>query len=230
NNTDIFRVKLPIVQAPETYVSVRGKDVDKDAGRPTDAKVLVERLPDGKGAGVAQTNTDTGEYELRLPTGHLYGLRAASEGQISESQNIDLRNVNAGETVASQDFNLAPIEVTKLEENATITLNNIFFDFDKSLLKPESVPELDHLVELLKKNESMQIEISGHTDNLSADQYNLALSERRAKTVVAYLIRSGIDESRLTVQFFGESKPVDSNDTEEGRQRNRRVEFKILKL
>lgn len=229
-NTDIFRVKLPIVKAPETFVTVKGKVIDKSTGKPTDAKVLFERLPDGKGAGVAQTNPETGEYELRLQTGHLYGLRAESQGQLSESQNIDLRNVDAGETVESQDFNLAPIEVTKLEENATITLNNIFFDFDKSLLKAESGPELDRLADLLKKNATMQIEISGHTDNMGADQYNLALSERRAKTVVAYLVRSGVDQKRLTVQFFGESKPVDSNDTEEGRQKNRRVEFKILKL
>lgn len=230
NNTDVFRVKLPIVKAPETFVTVRGKVVDKNTGKPTDAKVLFERLPDGKGAGVAQTNPETGEYELRLQTGHLYGLRAESQGQISESQNIDLRNVDAGETVASQDFNLAPIEVTKLEENVTVTLNNIFFDFDKSLLKPESGPELDRLVDLLKTNGSMQIEIAGHTDDMGAEQYNLALSERRARTVVAYLVRSGIDQNRITVQFFGESKPVDSNDTEEGRQKNRRVEFKILKL
>jgi outer membrane protein OmpA-like peptidoglycan-associated protein len=160
----------------------------------------------------------------------LYGLRAESEGQISENQNIDLRDVKAGETLDTRDFNLAPIETTKLEENAVITMNNIFFDFDKSLLKPESAPELDRLVNMLKEQTSMKIEISGHTDDLGTEQYNLALSERRAKNVIAYLVRSGIDQKRISVQYFGESKPVDSNETEEGRQKNRRVEFKILKL
>jgi outer membrane protein OmpA-like peptidoglycan-associated protein len=230
SNTDIFRVQLPIVKPPETFVTVKGKVVDKATGKPTKATIQYERLPDGKGAGVAQTNPETGEYELRLQTGHLYGLRAESDGQISESQNIDLRDVKPGQTLDARNFDLAPIEVTKLEPNVTITLNNIFFDFDKSLLKPESGPELDRLANMLKEKTTMEIEIAGHTDNLGTDEYNRSLSERRAKTVVAYLVRSGINQSRLSVQFFGESKPLESNETEEGRERNRRVEFKILKL
>ena len=76
----------------------------------------------------------------------------------------------------------------------------------------------------------MEIEIAGHTDSTGPDAYNLALSERRAQTVVAYLIRRGISKDRLAVQFFGETKPLETNETEEGREKNRRVEFKILKL
>lgn len=229
-NTDIFRVKLPIVKVPETYVTVKGKVVDKATGKPVDAKIIYERLPDGGGAGVTQTNPETGEYEIRLPTGHMYGLRSEADGKLSESQNLDLRELTTDQNVDSKDFNLAPIEVATIAPNATITLNNVFFDFDKSLLKSESGPELDRMVDLLQKESSMQIEISGHTDSMGADRYNMALSERRAKTVVAYLIRRGIPKKRLKVQFFGEKKPVDTNDTEEGREKNRRVEFKILKI
>src|SRR5688572_28982105 len=229
-NTDIFRVKLPIVKAPESWVTVKGKVIDKATGNPIDAKIIYERLPDGKGTGIAQTNPQTGEYEVRLPTGHLYGLRAEAEGKISESQNVDLRDIKADQVIDSKDFNLAPIEMTTLAPNVTIVLNNIFFDFDKSILKAESEPELERIVTMLNEKSAMEIEIAGHTDNVGPDAYNQALSERRAKTVVAYLIRRGIDKKRLAVQFFGETKPIDTNETEEGREKNRRVEFKILKI
>jgi OmpA-OmpF porin, OOP family len=159
----------------------------------------------------------------------MYGLRSEAEGKISESQSLDLRDVPANE-VMSKDFNLAPIEVASIAPNVKIVLNNIFFDFDKSTLKAESGPELDRLVDLLKENRSMQIEISGHTDNMGPDAYNMSLSERRAKTVVAYLIRRGIAKDRLSTQFFGETKPAGTNETEEGRSKNRRVEFLILKI
>jgi outer membrane protein OmpA-like peptidoglycan-associated protein len=229
-NTDIFRVKLPIVKAPETWVTVKGKVIDKATGKPVNAKIMYERLPDGKGAGISQTNPETGEYEIKLPTGHLYGVRAEADGKLSESQNLDLRDVKADEVIESKDFNMAPIEMATIAPNVTIVLNNIFFDFDKSLLKSESGPELDRIADLLKEKGTMEIEIAGHTDNVGPDAYNKALSERRAKTVVAYLVRKGIDKNRLQVQFFGETKPIETNDTEEGREKNRRVEFKILKL
>lgn len=229
-NTDIFRVKLPIVKAPESWATVKGKVIDKTTGKPVNAKILYERLPDGKGAGVSQTNPETGEYEIKLQTGHLYGLRAEADGKLSESQNLDLREVKPDQSIESKNFDLAPIEVSTIAPNVTIVLNNIFFDFDKSLLKPESAPELDRIVDLLNEKSTMKIEIAGHTDDVGSEEYNKALSERRASTVVAYLIRRGINKDRLTVQFFGESKPIETNETESGRERNRRVEFKILNL
>jgi OOP family OmpA-OmpF porin len=229
-NTDIFRVKLPIVKTPESFVIVRGKVIDKATGKPLGAKIIYEKLPDGNETGIAQTNPETGEYEIRLPTGHLYGLRSEAEGKISGSQNIDLRGLTAEQVIDAQDFNLDPIEVSTLAPDVTIVLNNIFFDFDKSLLKAESGPELDRMVELLKEKPTMEIEIAGHTDNVGTDKYNMALSERRSKTVVAYLIRQGISRKRLKAKYFGETKPLETNDTEEGREKNRRVEFKILKI
>jgi outer membrane protein OmpA-like peptidoglycan-associated protein len=89
---------------------------------------------------------------------------------------------------------------------------------------------MDRIADMLNEKETMEIEIIGHTDNVGTEAYNNALSERRARTVVAYLVRRGIDKNRLQVQFFGETKPIESNDTDEGREKNRRVEFKILKL
>ncbi len=228
-NTDIFRIKLPIVKSPEPWVTVRGKIIDKTTGTPLGAKIIYERLPDGKGLGISQSNPETGEYEIRLPAGELYGLRAESTERLSENQNLDLRDITTDQTI-EKDFDLDPIGVTTLEENVSIVLNNLFFDFDKAVLRPESFPELDRIATLMEEKPSMEIEISGHTDSAGPDQYNMNLSQKRANSVVQYLNEKSIGKERMTILFFGETTPVDTNDTAEGRKRNRRVEFKILKL
>jgi OmpA-OmpF porin, OOP family len=229
-NTDIFRVKLPIVKSPDPWVTVRGKIIDATTGKPMAAKVIYERLPDGKELGITQTNPATGEYEIRLPAGHLYGVRAEAADKISESQNLDLRNITHDSVIEHEDFTMKDINVASVEENVTIVLNNVFFDFDKAILKSESFPELNRIRDLMKEKSGMQIEIDGHTDATGPEQYNLGLSERRAKAVIKYLADQGIDNSRLAVKYFGEAKPVDDNKTVEGRRKNRRVEFKILKM
>jgi outer membrane protein OmpA-like peptidoglycan-associated protein len=109
-------------------------------------------------------------------------------------------------------------------------LNNIFFDFDKAVLKPESFPELNRIIGVMKEKPAMQIKITGHTDAMGPDAYNLKLSEKRARSVVRYLTNEGITQNRISVLFLGESKPVDTNETVPGRQKNRRVEFTILKI
>lgn len=228
-NTDIFRIKLPILRSPERFVTVKGKIVDKSTGKPLGAKIVYERLPDGKGLGISQSNPETGEYEIRLPAGELYGLRAEADGSLSESQNLDVRNIKDEQTI-EKDFNLDPIGVARVQENASILLNNLFFDLEKATLRSESFPELNRIVALMKESPSMQIEIAGHTDTTGSDEYNLALSRQRAGAVASYLTEKGIDSSRMTVLFFGETKPMVSNDTREGRKKNRRVEFRILKV
>ncbi len=228
-NTDIFRVKLPIVHSPEPWVTVKGKIVDNH-GNPMGAKIVYERLPDGTDLGIVLSNAETGEYELRLPAGQLYGIRAEAKDWISESQHLDLRDIIHDQTINLGDFALDPIQVAPVEEHITITLNNVFFDFDKAELRPESFPELNRISTLMHEKSGMQIEIAGHTDSTGPEEYNMQLSERRARAVVRYLTEKGVDASRIEVAFFGESKPVESNATIEGRRKNRRVEFKILKM
>jgi outer membrane protein OmpA-like peptidoglycan-associated protein len=230
NNADIYRVKLPILRKPEAWVTVRGKIVDGETGRPLGAKVIYERLPDGKETGIAQTNPETGEYEIRLPGGSIYGIRAEAPDRVSESQNLDLTGITEDRTIDVRDFNLENIKVTAIAEDVTVVMNNVFFDFDKSELKSESHPELNRIVSLMKERIGMEIEVAGHTDAMGPESYNQGLSQRRARAVVTYLSENGIDMRRLKVVYFGESKPVDDNETEEGRTKNRRVEFKILKL
>ncbi|MFZ6010237.1 MAG: OmpA family protein [Bacteroidota bacterium] len=229
-NTDIFRVKLPIVRNPEPWVTVKGKIIDATTGKPIGAKIVYERLPDGKAVGIAQSNPETGEYEIRLPGGHLYGVRAEAADRISESQSLDLRNITADQVIEHKDFDLDPIQVAAIEPNVTIVLNNVFFDFDKSVLKAESFPELNRIITVLMEKAGIQIEIAGHADATGPEQYNLGLSERRAKAVAKYLTDKGVGKDRITVVFFGESRPAETNANKDGRRKNRRVEFKIVKI
>ena len=230
DNADIFRVKLPLYKSPEPVVLVKGKLIDSKTGKPIGAKIIYERLSDGKEVGITYSNPETGEYEIRLPGGQLYGFRAEADGHISESQNLDLRDMSKDTTVEHKDITLAPIEIARIEPQATIALNNIFFDFKKATLRPESFPELNRIVNLMKDNSGMTVEISGHTDATGPNDYNMWLSEWRAKAVATYLIQKSIEKERISVVFFGETKPADTNETKEGRGKNRRVEFKIVKM
>lgn len=230
SNADIFRVKLPMYKSPDPVIIVRGKLIDAKTGKPIGAKIIYERLPDGKEIGVAYSNPETGEYEIHLPGGQRYGVRAEAEGHISTNQNLDLTAYTKDGNLVTPDITLAPIEVAAIEADISITLNNIFFDFDKAVLKPESFPELNRIVTLMNEKPGMTVEIAGHTDATGPASYNMTLSERRAKAVSGYLANKGIAADRIVTVFFGETKPLETNDTREGRQKNRRVEFKIIKL
>lgn len=225
NNADVFRVKLPVLVSPDPIVIIKGKLIDAKTGKPIGAKIIFERLPDGGQAGITYSNPDTGEYEIHLPGGYLYGFRVEAKDHLSESQTLDLRDFKKDGSVFQKDISLTPIE-----ENAMIVLNNVFFDFDNSVLKPESYPELDRIVVLMNDRSTMQVEITGHTDATGTEVYNMNLSERRARAVTAYLVKKGIADDRITTSFFGESQLIDKSNTVDGNQKNRRVEFKIIKL
>jgi len=119
---------------------------------------------------------------------------------------------------------------SSLEVGSTIVLHNIFFDFDKAVLLQQSYYELQQLLTILRDYPTMKIEIRGHTDGHGSVDYNQRLSENRAKAVVDYLVSKGVDVKRLQYKGFGKSQPIDTNATDEGRARNRRVEFKVISL
>jgi outer membrane protein OmpA-like peptidoglycan-associated protein len=111
-----------------------------------------------------------------------------------------------------------------------VRLNNVFFDFNKSDLKEESFPELDRVAQFMEENPNVTIEIAGHTDNVGSDEYNLKLSGGRVGSVESYLVgQRKVAANRVVTKSYGKAVPVATNDTEEGRAQNRRVEFKILK-
>jgi len=169
-----------------------------------------------------KSNSKTGKYLVSLPAGKNYGFAVKAKDYLFHSENFDIPKVS-GYSEVIKDFLLKKVAV-----GSKIVLNNIFFDFDESTLRDESTSELERLVKLLNDVPTLKIEISGHTDNKGSDVYNQKLSERRAKSVVDYLIEKGIEKGRLTYKGAGESEPVATNDTEEGRQKNRRTEFKVI--
>lgn len=222
-DADIFRLALPIFYQPNPVVLVKGKVIHSTTKKPIAAKIIYEQLPGGKEIGIAESDSSNGQYQIILPSKAVYGFRAEAEGFFPISQNIDLMEQKENKEM-TQDLTLVPIKTGE-----TIVMNNIFFETDKSELKEESFPELDRIASFLEDNTSITVEISGHTDNVGSSKYNMQLSERRAKAVVNYIIEKGIDEKRIEVKAYGKTKPVATNKTTEGRSKNRRVEFKILK-
>lgn len=220
--SDIFRIKMPQEAKPEPVVLVYGKVFDKKTGQPIKANINYELLPSGKNVGTAVTSPDDKVYKIVLPYGENYGFMASADNYYSITENLDLNDLTAYKEVEVNLY-LAPIE-----KNEAIRLNNIFFEFGKSTLKEESYPELNRLIKLLTDNPSINIEVDGHTDNVGSDTDNLELSKNRAASVVEYLAKNGVSGGRLTSQGFGETKPIASNDIEEEKQLNRRVEFVVL--
>ncbi len=170
-----------------------------------------------------ETDSETGYYAKELPVHGTYYLKASAEGYMSHIDSLSIPEKDIDQFI-SHNFYLKSLRV-----GTAVRLNNIFFDFDKAILRPESYTELNMVVDLLKKNDQLVIEIGGHTDNMGSEEYNVKLSHERALAVRKYLVQDWIGENRVSAKGYGKNKPEVSNDTEEGRQTNRRVEFVILK-
>ncbi|HRN41056.1 MAG TPA: OmpA family protein [Vicingus sp.] len=220
-NSDVFRIKMPKEAKPDPVVLIYGKVIDQKTNQPIKAKISYEQLPSGKEVGTANTSPEDMVYKIVLPFGENYGFMASADNYYSVTQNLDLSKLEAYQEMEVNLY-LAPIQ-----KDEAIRLNNIFFEFGKSVLKEESYPELNRLVKLLTDNPAITIEINGHTDDIGADADNLKLSQERAAAVVTYLTSKKIGGNRLSSNGFGETKPIADNKTEEGRQLNRRVEFVV---
>ncbi len=168
-------------------------------------------------------NSADGKYQQDIPGLGWYLYSVSAEGYLNATDSVQAENPDV--TPLVKNIFLTPIEV-----GITVRLKNIYFDFDKTTLKSESFVELNKVVDFLKQNPKVSIEIAGHTDSKGSDTYNENLSQGRSQSVVDYLASQGIDASRLQAHGYGESKPIDNNETEEGRANNRRVEFTVLKM
>ena len=168
------------------------------------------------------SNSSSGKYLVSLPAGKNYGIAVKKENYLFHSENFDIPLTSAFQEI-TKDVALSNITV-----GSKIILKNIFFDTSKSTLRKESTNELARLNKLLVDVPTLKIEISGHTDSRGSADLNQKLSENRAKAVVDYLVKAGIPINRLTYKGYGKDQPIATNETEEGRQLNRRTEFTIL--
>ena len=168
------------------------------------------------------SNSKTGRFLVSLPSGRNYGITVEAKDYLFHSENFDLAEATDYKEVEKE------IKLSKMNKDVKIVLRNVFFDYGKATLKPESFGELDRLLQLLKDFPKLKIAISGHTDNKGSKNINKPLSENRAKAVVDYLVKNGIPADRLTFAGYADEQPVADNKTEDGRQMNRRVEFKVI--
>jgi OmpA-OmpF porin, OOP family len=214
----MISIEIPLKPVAKKLL-LTGNVYNKKTGEAISAKLDVNLK--GQKNSKFTINSD-GTYEREIQKLGWYMIAASAEGFINATDSIQAESEELSPFV--RNIYLDPIEV-----GVTVRLKNIYFDFDKTTLKKESFTELNKVVDFLKQNNSVEIEISGHTDNKGSDEYNENLSQGRSQSVVDYLISQGIDSFRLTAHGYGESKPIDSNDTDEGRANNRRVEFTVLK-
>lgn len=189
---------------------------------PLEATITIIDNLKGDTVAVLTSNATSGKYLASLPAGRNYGIAITAEGYAFHSENFVVEE-SQGYREIRKDIGLE-----KYKSGTVIILRNIFFDFDKATLRPESKAELERVYQILIDNPKMRIRVAGHTDSMGSDEYNQRLSENRAKAVYEYLISRGISSDRISYIGYGESKPIDTNDTEEGRQNNRRVEIEIL--
>lgn len=218
---DIYSFELRPDIRPNRTLWIRGKVFDQktNAGLPS----LVELIDLSTKQTLSKVQTDEmGNYLITLPVGKDYAFNVNRRGYLFYSDNYSLKE-KAPDSTYEKNIPLQPIEV-----NAAIVLRNIFFDVNKFELKPESQVELDRIVQLLKDNPTLRIQLEGHTDNAGNAGDNLKLSENRARAVVNYLIGKGIASTRLLAKGFGATRPVADNKNEEGRAKNRRTELKVI--
>ena len=220
---DIVRIKLPQAIKPDPVLLVLGNTLNAKTKQPVRADIIFEDLTTNEEAGRAISDPATGSYRITLADGKHYGIRAEAKGFLSVNENMELAPITEY-TEVRKDLYLMPIE-----EGESILLNNVFFEQGKPILKPQSFPELDRLAQILEENPSIKIELQGHTDNVGNKVALQELSENRVMAVRTYLVNKGVKKDRITGKGFGPNKPIAPNDTEENRQRNRRVEFQITK-
>jgi outer membrane protein OmpA-like peptidoglycan-associated protein len=181
-----------------------------------------------------------GKFLFRIYENEDYNIVGETDGYLVKRQTYSTKGKSVDPTTLKDLVTNITMDTVlvldKIELNKIFILENIYFDFDKSNIRPDAAKELDKLVQILVDNPEIKIELSSHTDSVGTYDYNLELSQRRAESSVTYLIQNGIAPDRVIAKGYGEYKPIapntnpDGTDNEAGRARNRRTEFKILEI
>ncbi len=227
---DIYMITMPDPNNPQPFTEVKRKLPMRYIIRIEDAKTdnLMNARIKLQGAEdnviVASTSAKEGIYEFKVSDAKDYKLSVEAEGFMFVNETVTLQGASEQENVV-----IRTIKMKTLETGFVTILRNLYFDFDKATFKEASYSELNKLERMLQQNAAMKIEISGHTDIIGTKAYNKLLSQKRAEAVKDFLTKKGVDSRRITAIGMGSSKPLASNDDEEeGRELNRRVEFKVL--
>ncbi|MGA0558152.1 OmpA family protein [Larkinella sp. VNQ87] len=221
---DIFRLKLYPAIKPDAVAIVSGQVIDGISKKPVAAEVFSTTAPDNKEHSRISYDPGTGDFKLLLPVQNNYNLTAKRDGYFPTTELLDL----------SKDKRFREIRknliLTPIQTGQRVVLREVLFEQSKAILLTGSNAELDRVVQMLKEYPTMEIQVEGHTDNQGVWELNMKLSEDRVRVVKDYLMAQGIPDERIQTKAWGPSKPIASNETEEKRRLNRRVEFTILKM
>ncbi len=216
----IFEKKVEIQTNFVTLL--KGRILDEKTNEPLGAVIEITDNAKNEIVSSFESNSVTGKYLVSLPSGFNYGIAVKSDGYLFYSENLDIPAASEYKEIEKD------IKMKKIEVGNKVVLKNIFFDFGKATLRSESIGELNRLAKLMKDMPTLKIEVSGHTDNIGTHDANQTLSEKRALAVYDYLVQqSGIERDRMTYVGYAYDQPIATNATEEGRQLNRRTEFKV---
>ncbi len=217
---DLYAFELPESVKAKPVAYTKGVVINKKTGEPIGAAFEIIDLETGRKVIEATSDPINGEFLVIIPTGKQYALNVSKTGYLFHSGSFYVQSYHESNEV---NVALNPIEVGK-----KVVLENIFFETGSYALKPTSKAELDKLVAFLNQNKELRIEIGGHTDNVGGVAMNQELSSNRAESVANYLVDQGVASHRLTSKGYNFSEPIASNDTEAGRAKNRRTEFKVI--
>jgi OmpA-OmpF porin, OOP family len=223
-SSKIFEMVIPEenqIRYKSNYVKGIVRDAKTD--EPLAATIELINLETNETESLVSSDSVSGAYLIVLTQGAEYALYVNKKNYLFKSLNFNYSALGDYEPITLD------IDLEKAEEGTTAVLQNIFFDVDKFDLKDKSITELQKILRFLKENPLMRVEISGHTDNSGSDAYNVQLSQKRAQAVYDFLVSNGIDSGRLIPKGYGSSHPLAENTSEEGRQKNRRIEFKLIR-
>jgi outer membrane protein OmpA-like peptidoglycan-associated protein len=219
---DIYSFEMPSAMRPNTVVYVKGRVYDAATQKSLQANINIYDLSTGKLYNAVTSDAISGEFLVTLPGNNNYMYEAVAKDYLPFSENFSLQNVSH-----EQSYHL-DVPMNKIETGKEFVLKNIFFATGAFELQPQSKTELMQLVEFLKNNASLSIEIGGHTDNVGSAEANQVLSEKRAKSVYDFLVENGVAKTRLSFKGYGQTQPIVPNDSDANRAKNRRTAFKVL--
>jgi flagellar motor protein MotB len=212
----------PVLMNVDTSYVVTGRVLDTLSGIiPLVGKISFMDLNTGAVESFVISDS-TGNYTARLPEAKVYGVEIHAAGYLYY---LDVLNLSGSSNMEKINFNFY---LRRVEVGTKVVLDNIYFELGKAVLRPESFDALEQVSRFMENNPSIRLEISGHTDNTGSLRVNQRLSRERAKAVVDWLVGQGISPEKLEYEGYADTQPVAPNDTAEGREKNRRVEFKVV--
>lgn len=222
---DIYQFTLPKEVRAKKVTYLKGKIEDAVTHQNLEANVKLKNLESGEVVVRKKSGEQSGKFMVPLHSDKNYGVNISKNGYIFHSEHLPIQSYDS-----AKPFHL-DVMLQPIQEGGKTTLDNIFFELDSHELKPTSKTDLQELIRFLEANPKVTIQIRGHTDNQGSESYNQELSKKRARSVREYLVNKGkVAKKRIDFKGFGESKPIATNATEEGRAKNRRTEFKITEV